>query len=80
MARIPAYCGACRAIRSVNDWRETTPETLTLILGPCGHHMRRTARVEWSTDRALDRAPAGFLARGRSAPRTPARVAAGGGR
>ena len=81
MSGIPAYCGACRALRSVDDWRETAPETLMLTLGPCGHKMHRTSRVEWSTQRALDRNPGALAGRARGrAARTPGRMAAAGGR
>lgn len=67
MSRIPAYCGECRAVRSVNDWRETARETLTLVLGPCGHRVRRPARLEWSTDREIDRVPEARAGRARIA-------------
>ena len=81
MSRIPAYCGECRAVRSVSDWRETAREALTLVLGPCGHHVRRTARLEWSTERDIDRAPGPRAGRaGGAGGRLPSRALAGAAR
>jgi hypothetical protein len=42
------FCERCRALRSVEDWHETRDEILSIVLGPCGHVVRRTARLEWS--------------------------------
>lgn len=63
MAGIPLYCERCSTLRAVEDWRETSPHTLTIALSPCGHQQERTARMEW-------RAPSPFRtghASGRSA-------------
>jgi hypothetical protein len=42
------YCGRCRALRWVEDWSERGDERLSIVLGPCGHVIERTARLEWS--------------------------------
>jgi hypothetical protein len=42
------FCERCRALRSVEDWHEMRDEVLSIALGPCGHVIRRTARLEWS--------------------------------
>jgi len=42
------YCGRCRALRWVEDWRERSHEMLAIVLGPCGHVIERTARLEWA--------------------------------
>jgi hypothetical protein len=42
------YCGRCRALRWVEDWSERSDERLSIVLGPCGHVIERTARLEWS--------------------------------
>ncbi len=42
------FCEPCRALRSIEDWHETRDEILSIVLGPCGHVVRRTARLEWS--------------------------------
>ena len=47
MAGIPLYCERCSTLRAVEDWRETSPQTLTIALSPCGHQQERTARMEW---------------------------------
>jgi len=47
------FCGECRALRWVEDWSETRDEMLAIVLGPCGHVVERTARLEWSTGRQL---------------------------
>ena len=41
------FCERCRALRSIEDWHETRDEVLSIMLGPCGHVVRRTARLEW---------------------------------
>jgi Zn ribbon nucleic-acid-binding protein len=45
------FCERCRALRSIEDWRETRDEMLSIVLGPCGHVVRRTARLEWHLPR-----------------------------
>lgn len=67
MAGIPLYCERCSTLRAVEDWRETSPHSLTISLSPCGHQQERTARLEW-------RAPSRF--RGRHTPRRPTPTAA----
>ena len=47
MAGIPLFCERCSTLRAVEDWRETSPHTLTIALSPCGHQQERTARMEW---------------------------------
>jgi len=42
------FCGHCRALRWVEDWNEGREEVLSIVLGPCGHVIERTARLEWS--------------------------------
>jgi len=42
------FCECCRALRSIEDWHETRDEILSIVLGPCGHVVRRIARLEWS--------------------------------
>ena len=42
------FCGECRALRWVEDWSEIRDEMLSIVLGPCGHVIERTARLEWS--------------------------------
>lgn len=42
------YCGRCRALRWVEDWNERSDETVSIVLGPCGHVIERTARLEWT--------------------------------
>jgi len=42
------FCGRCRALRWVEDWSERRHEVLSIVLGPCGHVIERTARLEWS--------------------------------
>jgi len=41
------YCGRCRALRWVENWSERGDEMLSIVLGPCGHAIERTARLEW---------------------------------
>ena len=48
MTRIPLYCERCSTLRAVEDWRQTSPQILTIALSPCGHEQERTAREEWS--------------------------------
>ena len=45
------FCEPCRELRSIEDWHETREEILSIVLGPCGHVVRRTARLEWSVPR-----------------------------
>ena len=45
------FCGRCRALRAIEDWREAPDETLAVVLGPCGHVIHRTARLEWRVPR-----------------------------
>jgi hypothetical protein len=40
-------------LRWVEDWSEMRDEMLAIVLGPCGHVIARTARLEWSTGRQL---------------------------
>jgi len=42
------FCGRCRALRWVEDWNERRDEMLSIVLGPCGHVIERTARLEWN--------------------------------
>lgn len=42
------YCARCLALRWVEEWRETPPEMLWIVLGPCGHVIQRSARLEWT--------------------------------
>jgi hypothetical protein len=44
-------CERCRALRSIEDWHETRDEMMSMVLGPCGHVVLRTARLEWSVPR-----------------------------
>ena len=41
-------CRHCRALRWVEDWSEARDETMAIVLGPCGHVLERTARLEWA--------------------------------
>lgn len=45
------FCDRCRALRSIEDWHETHDETLSIVLGPCLHVVRRNARLEWAVPR-----------------------------
>ena len=47
MTGIPLYCEQCSTLRAVENWRETSPQTLAIALSPCGHEQERIARVEW---------------------------------
>ncbi len=47
-----AYCVRCAALRWIEDWREMYREMFSIVLGPCGHVIERSARLEWSTQRA----------------------------
>ena len=38
----------CHVLRAVKDWRERR-ETVEIQLDPCGHVVRRSARLEWRT-------------------------------
>jgi len=42
------FCGRCRTLRWIENWNETRDERLSIVLGPCGHVIERTARLEWS--------------------------------
>jgi len=42
------FCGRCRTLRWIEDWNERRHEMLSIVLGPCGHVIERTARLEWS--------------------------------
>lgn len=42
------FCGRCHALRWVEDWREDRDETMSVTLGPCGHMIERSARLEWT--------------------------------
>ena len=48
-------CVRCRALRWIEDWRETEHETLSIVLGPCGHVIERSARLEWRQSSPVDR-------------------------
>ena len=41
------FCERCRALRSIEDWRDAPNEMLSILLGPCGHVIHRNARLEW---------------------------------
>jgi hypothetical protein len=45
------FCERCRALRSIEDWHETRDERLSIVLGPCGHVVQRTGRLEWHVPR-----------------------------
>ena len=45
------FCERCRALRWIEDWRETCDGALSIVLGPCGHVTLRSARLEWSVPR-----------------------------
>jgi len=40
------HCPVCHVLRAVKDWRERR-ETVEIQLDPCGHVVRRSARLEW---------------------------------
>jgi len=42
------FCGRCRTLRWIEKWNERRDERLSIVLGPCGHVIERTARLEWS--------------------------------
>jgi hypothetical protein len=42
------FCERCRALRWVEDWSDARDDMLSIVLGPCGHVIERTARMEWS--------------------------------
>lgn len=50
------FCLDCRALRWVEDWNETRDEMLSIVLGPCGHVIERTARLEWTIPSKRERA------------------------
>lgn len=50
------FCARCLALRWVEDWKERRDEILSIVLGPCGHVVERTARLEWRIPRRPDRA------------------------
>jgi hypothetical protein len=41
-------CRRCHALRWVEDWREDRDEMMSVTLGPCGHTIERSARLEWT--------------------------------
>lgn len=45
------YCPTCQKLRAIRDWRGDR-ETLVIELEPCGHLIRRCARVEWMPRKA----------------------------
>ena len=45
-------CGRCHALRWIEDWREERDEMMSVTLGPCGHMIERSARLEWAIQRA----------------------------
>jgi hypothetical protein len=45
--RMTTFCERCRALRSIEDWREAADEMMSIMLGPCGHVIHRHARLEW---------------------------------
>ncbi len=49
------YCARCAALSWIEDWHEMYPEKLSIVLGPCGHVIERSARLEWSRQRARPR-------------------------
>jgi hypothetical protein len=58
-------CPRCVALRWIEHWHESSPETLAIGLGPCGHVVERTARLEWRVP-AATRAPAARVDAGRA--------------
>ena len=46
------YCQTCHVLRAIRSWYERD-ETLMIELEPCGHVACRSARLEWSTRRAV---------------------------
>jgi len=46
------YCQTCHVLRAIRNWYERD-ETLMIELEPCGHVACRSARLEWSTRRAV---------------------------
>jgi Zn ribbon nucleic-acid-binding protein len=44
-------CPVCHVLRAVKDWREHH-ETVEIELDPCGHVVRRSARLEWRVRKA----------------------------
>ena len=79
MASIPLYCDRCSTLRAVEDWRETSPHTLTIALSPCGHQQERIARVEWRNPflraRHASRRPTATATAASHRARTSARLA-----
>ncbi len=52
MSGIPTiYCLTCHVLRVIKDWHEYG-EALVIELEPCGHVVRRGARLEWLTREA----------------------------
>lgn len=51
MAFPTTQCPICHALRAVKDWHEQCRETLEIELDPCGHVVRRSARLEWSVSK-----------------------------
>ncbi|MGH7306727.1 MAG: hypothetical protein ACRELZ_25905 [Candidatus Rokuibacteriota bacterium] len=41
-------CGRCHALRWVEDWKENRGEMMSITLGPCGHLIELSARLEWT--------------------------------
>ena len=41
-------CLRCHALRWIEDWKENREETMSIVLGPCGHMVERQARLEWT--------------------------------
>jgi hypothetical protein len=56
MSTRTTFCEPCRRLRWVEDWNEKRDEVLSIVLGPCGHVIERTARLEWSIPRRRERA------------------------
>lgn len=48
-------CARCHALRWVEDWREDRHEMMSIILGPCGHQVELSARLEWAISSRLSR-------------------------
>jgi hypothetical protein len=65
------YCGRCRALRWVEDWNERGDERMSIVLGPCGHVIERTARLEWTipTGRVDEHQPRRLVHGGRTRDR-----------
>ena len=41
------FCARCCTLQWIEGWQETHPDTLSIVLGPCGHIIERNAGLEW---------------------------------